>query len=125
MPLERKVVVAGPGPKVSGASIVDTSPSSTLVDIPHVGTTLLWETKRTYKRTDDCAVDFPANGTFGCYWYPLGDQIDNTTLYSYADKTDFRTANAVFAVGMLVSFIAVLADCFIMFTKMCKNPCKS
>ncbi len=117
-----EVIVAGPGPEVSGAS---SDSSSSTVDIPKAGSRLPWETKRTYKRTDDCAVDYPANGTFGCYWYPLGDQIDNVTVYSYADKTDFRGANAVFAVGILVAFIAVLADCFIVFTKMCQNPCKS
>ena len=41
--------------------------------------------------------------------------------YTASGQND-SAANAVFAVGMLASFVAVLADCFIVFVKNARTP---
>jgi hypothetical protein len=79
-----------------------------------VGARLQWKTRRIYNRTDDCATKFPANEIeTPCYWYPLGDQMDNTTAYDYSDKKDFKSSNGVFAVGMLACFISLVVMFYI------------
>ena len=114
-----EVVVAGRGPSVTSSSPVATVDT---VDIPNVGTRLPWETRRRFKRTDDCALEYPNNETFGCYWYPFGD---STTMSPYTRIQTKQTFGlpTLCSQSACSSFVAVLADCFIVFIKMCKNPC--
>jgi hypothetical protein len=68
-----------------------------------------------YNRTENCGGLFPADEkAIDCYWYPLGDAVDNTTLYNYADKTDFQSSNGIFAIGMLMSFVAVVVNLYVL-----------
>jgi hypothetical protein len=79
-----------------------------------VGTQLAWTTRRIYNRTFDCSKIFPGNEqNTPCWFYPMGDNIDNTTTYDYGDKTEFQSSNGVFAVGMLLCFIAVVVNLYI------------
>ena len=80
----------------------------------NVGDHLAWKTKRIYSRSDDCALKFPANEIeTPCWWYPLGDEIDRVTAYDYGDKTEFKSSNGVFAIGMLLSFISIVTILYV------------
>ena len=119
---ERLVVnVTGPGSVVADSDVSSSDATASVT-----GKLFSWQTRRKYNRTYDCSIDYPDDKPFACFWYPDGDEIDReSTLYSYDDKTDFRAANAVFAVGILITFIATMADCFVVFTKMSPAPCKT
>jgi hypothetical protein len=79
------------------------------------GELLAWKTRSIYNRTEDCEKLFPADEkSVDCFWYPLGDEIDNSTAYNYGDKTDFQSSNGVFAVGMLLCFIAIVVNIYIL-----------
>ena len=87
-----------------------------------VGTVFEWKTRRIYNRTENCGVLFPANEKgVDCFWYPLGDPIDNTTTYNYGDKTDFHSSNGVFAVGMLLCFIAIVVNIYVLMVSIAPN----
>ena len=79
------------------------------------GELLARKTRSIYNRTEDCEKLFPADEkSVDCFWYPLGDEIDNSTAYNYGDKTDFQSSNGVFAVGMLLCFIAIVVNIYIL-----------
>jgi len=106
---EREFVVVAGVPK-------DVSPSPQI----EVGAHLAWTTRRIYNRTEECSKIFPSDEqNTPCWWYPTGDSIDNTTAYDYGDKTEFQSSNGVFAVGMLLCFVSIVVNLYIVLISFC------
>ena len=111
---QRDYVVYQNGAPVGSAT--PTTPMTTrTIPLLEKGARFQWRTRNMYNRTENCGGLFPADEkAIDCYWYPLGDAVDNTTLYNYADKTDFQSSNGIFAIGMLMSFVAVVVNLYVL-----------